>query len=322
MVRPTGRDPNIGTGGSGIPIFEQPTPEVLIPQPTPTPWVFPTIPSIPPWLNPFPPATGQTTGAGQVSETPSPTGGTYTSDQVDECKNCSNMDLALGRCNCALKGEPIIVDPDDPEIQIPNAPAPGINCQAGFTKVLDNTTGVWRCMPQAIIDEKLGDESCTTCDSAICKECDAWDVECERLRKANGTCPPASPQNPECDLGCWLTGGGCECEKKPCTGECPACKYGTGECSDKCSKCDAWDIPCEIGCLTGPGNGEECGMFDFGCKVGKWWEEYGTIVMIVGGVIVLGILLWLLRPLFGVAKNITSDKTTLHGPYRWRRDFG
>jgi len=283
MVRPTGRDPNIGTGGGGIPIFEQPTPEVLIPQPTPTTWEIPSIPS---WLNPFPPATGETTGAGQVSETPSPTGGTYTSDQVDECKNCSNMDLALGLCKCAIKGEPIIVDPDDPEIQIPNAPTTGISCPAGYTRVLDNTTGAWRCMPQAIIDEKLGDESCTTCDSAICKECDAWDVECERLRKANGTCTPASPQNPECDIGCWLTGGGCECEKK--------------------------EDECDLGCwITGRGcecngNGEECGMFDFGCKIGKWWEEYGTIVMIIGGVIVLGILLWLLRPLFGIAKNITD----------------
>ena len=190
MVRPTGRDPNIGTGGSGIPIFEQPTPEVLIPQPTPTPWVFPTIPSIPPWLNPFPPATGQTTGAGQVSETPSPTGGTYTSDQVDECKNCSNMDLALGLCNCALKGEPITVDPDDPDIQIPNAPTTGINCQAGFTRVLDKTTGVWSCMPDTV-------GTCTTCDSAICKECDAWDLQCEDCHKKNGTCttPPEEKTN-------------------------------------------------------------------------------------------------------------------------------
>ena len=254
MPRVNPRDPSVGTGGSGVPIFEQPTPEVLIPQPTPTTWEIPTLPD---WLKPSLPS--QPTGAGQVSETPSPTGGTYTSDQVDECKNCSNLDLALGLCNCALKGEPITVDPDDPDIQIPNAPTTGINCQAGYTRVLDNTTGVWSCMPDTV-------GTCTTCDSAICKECDAWDVPCERLHKANGTCTPASPQNPECDIGCWLTGRGCECN----------------------------------------GNGEECGMFDFGCKIGKWWEEYGTIVMIVGGVIVLGILLWLLRPLFGIAKNITE----------------
>ena len=296
MTRVNPRDPSIGTGGGGIPIFEQPTPEVLIPQPTPTTWEIPTLPD---WLKPSLPS--QPTGAGQVSETPSPTGGTYTSDQVDECKNCSNLDLALGLCNCALKGEPITVDPDDPDIQIPNAPTTGINCQAGYTRVLDNTTGVWSCMPDTV-------GTCTTCDSAICKECDAWDVPCERLHKANGTCTPASPQNPECDIGCWLTGGGCECEKeKGC--ECEACKNGTGECSDKKPCCNAWDVLCETGitgCSCSDCGEDECGMFDFGCKIGKWWEEYGTIVMIVGGVIVLGILLWLLRPLFGIAKNITE----------------
>ena len=266
MPRPNPRDPSGGTGGSGVPIFEQPTPEVLIPQPTPTPWEIPTLPD---WLNPFPQP--QPNGAGQPN--PTPDGGTYTSDQVDECKNCSNLDLALGLCNCALKGEPITVDPDDPDIQIPNAPTTGINCQAGYTRVLDNTTGVWSCMPDTV-------GTCTTCDSAICKECDAWDVPCERLHKANGTCTPASPQNPECDIGCWLTGGGCECEKK--------------------------EDECDLGCwITGRGcecngNGDDCGMFDIGCKVGKWWKEYGTIVMIVGGVIVLGILLWLLRPLFSM----------------------
>ena len=296
MPRVNPRDPSIGTGGSGVPIFEQPTPEDLIPQPTPTTWEIPTLPD---WLKPSLPS--QPTGAGQVSETPSPTGGTYTSDQVDECKNCSNLDLALGLCNCALKGEPITVDPDDPDIQIPNAPTTGINCQAGYTRVLDNTTGVWSCMPDTV-------GTCTTCDSAICKECDAWDVPCERLHKANGTCTPASPQNPECDIGCWLTGGGCECEKeKGC--ECEACKNGTGECSDKKPCCNAWDVLCETGitgCSCSDCGEDECGMFDFGCKIGKWWEEYGTIVMIVGGVIVLGILLWLLRPLFGIAKNITE----------------
>ena len=55
----------------------------------------------------------------------------------------------------------------------------------------------------------------------------------------------------------------------------------------------------------GNGNGE-CGWWDVGCKVGKWWEQYGTVVMIIGGLIGLGILLWLLRPLFGVAKNVTG----------------
>jgi len=43
-----------------------------------------------------------------------------------------------------------------------------------------------------------------------------------------------------------------------------------------------------------PPNG--CEWYDIGCK----WEKYGTIIMIVGGLIGLGILLWLLRPLFEV----------------------
>ncbi len=47
---------------------------------------------------------------------------------------------------------------------------------------------------------------------------------------------------------------------------------------------------------NGGGNGNGCEWYDIGCK----WEKYGTIIMIVGGLIGLGILLWLLRPLFSV----------------------
>jgi hypothetical protein len=32
--------------------------------------------------------------------------------------------------------------------------------------------------------------------------------------------------------------------------DCPNCKNGIGECSDKCAKCNAWDIGCELGCTT------------------------------------------------------------------------
>ena len=32
--------------------------------------------------------------------------------------------------------------------------------------------------------------------------------------------------------------------------DCPNCKNGIGECSDKCAKCNAWDIGCEMGCAT------------------------------------------------------------------------
>ena len=51
------------------------------------------------------------------------------------------------------------------------------------------------------------------------------------------------------------------------------------------------------------GGGEEecdCGFWDVGCKWNCGWEKYGTVVMIIGGLIGIGILLWLLRPLFEV----------------------
>ena len=81
---------------------------------------------------------------------------------------------------------------------------------------------------------------------------------------------------------------GCECE---------ACKNGTGQCSDKRAECDAWDVGCELGggftdIITDP--------------VSSWWDKFGIWVYVILGVIGLGILLWLLRPLFGVAKNVTG----------------
>ena len=81
---------------------------------------------------------------------------------------------------------------------------------------------------------------------------------------------------------------GCECE---------ACKTGKGQCSDKRAECDSWDLGCELGggftdIITDP--------------VSSWWDKYGIWVYVILGVIGLGILLWLLRPLFGVAKNITG----------------
>jgi len=69
---------------------------------------------------------------------------------------------------------------------------------------------------------------------------------------------------------------GCECE---------ACKNGTGQCSDKVPKCDAWDLGCEV---TG-GNVEST----------FFW------VKIILAVIGIGVLLWLLKPLFNM---ITATK--------------
>ena len=95
------------------------------------------------------------------------------------------------------------------------------------------------------------------------------------------------------DLGD-LFGGG-DIDKHGC--ECEACKNGTGQCSDKRAECDAWDVGCELGggftdIITDP--------------VSSWWDKYGIWVYVILGVIGLGILLWLLRPLFGVAKNVTG----------------
>ena len=81
---------------------------------------------------------------------------------------------------------------------------------------------------------------------------------------------------------------GCECE---------ACKNGTGQCSERRAECNAWDVGCEVGgALTDV----------VANPVGNWWEKYGIWVYVILGVIGLGILLWLLRPLFGVAKNVTG----------------
>ena len=113
-------------------------------------------------------------------------------------------------------------------------------------------------------------KKCTKCDSDKCVECDAWDVPCELGHMFAGTCTP-----PPVDY----TKNGCECEN---------CKNGTGECSDKCGKCNAWDLGCEATCgFTPPPN---------------TWLWVKIILVLIG----IGILLWLLRPLFGIAKNITE----------------
>ena len=111
--------------------------------------------------------------------------------------------------------------------------------------------------------------------------------ECENCKKGIGEC---SDKNPKCnawDLGCELFGAidkhGCECE---------ACTKGTGQCSDKVPQCDAWDLLCE-----GTGGASE-GIVG-GTDIWLWVK----IILVLIGV---GILLWLLRPLFGIAKNITD----------------
>jgi len=113
-------------------------------------------------------------------------------------------------------------------------------------------------------------------------------------------------------------------EKHGC--ECEACKNGTGECSDKKACCDAWDIGCELfgcpkpklceceNCKKGIGECSDkvpaCNAWDIGCEItgGKPIIDEGTwfwlkIVLVLIGI---GVLLWLLRPLFGIGKNITG----------------
>ena len=105
---------------------------------------------------------------------------------------------------------------------------------------------------------------CTTCDSDKCQECNAWDLGCELTHMANGTCTPP-PEN--------LAVNGCECE---------ACKNGTGKCSDKCGKCNEWDLGCEATCSLTPDP--------------NMWLWVKIILAVIG----LGVLLYLLKPLFNM----------------------
>jgi len=125
--------------------------------------------------------------------------------------------------------------------------------------------------------------TCTTCDSDKCQECNAWDVVCEAGHMFAGTCtPPEKPPNGngECDIGCWITGRGCDCgckDMKPCT----TCD------SDVCQECNAWDLQCE-----------DCHKKNGTCtpppepKTTLFWVKIGLVIF------ALGVFLWLLRPLF------------------------
>jgi len=116
---------------------------------------------------------------------------------------------------------------------------------------------------------------------------------------------------------CWITqaigGEVCECPDwftgkvtDPTAGgrgcECEACKNGTGQCDASAPECDAWDL----GCIAGTH------VTDVVTKpAGDWWGKYGNYVYLILGVIGLGILLWLLRPLFGFAKSVTEAKSAV-----------
>ena len=180
------------------------------------------------------------------------------------------------RCRTTRYGE-TVCDPLNPTLPTPPTPPPtppptGCSCEP--------------CPPERIA---LG-----TCPPKC--------VDCEKPPEKCPTCPPDTI--PKGVWGSILDP--CRCEPPtptppPKSCECEACKNGTGECSDKRPCCNAWDLLCEAGgeCSKTPPP-EECGFFDLECKTGKWWDEYGIYVMVIGGLIGLGILLWLLRPLFSV----------------------
>ena len=105
------------------------------------------------------------------------------------------------------------------------------------------------------------------------KDCGWFGEKCSDEETENG-----------CDIGCVLTGRGCDCgcnDLKPCT-KCD---------SDVCEECDAWDIQCEdcmkkAGTCTTPPEP----------KTTLFWAK--IIAVVIG----IGVFLWLLRPLFGRGK--------------------
>jgi len=185
MPRVNPRDPSVGTGGSGVPIFDQPIPDVLTPQPTPTTWEIPTLPD---WLKPSLPS--QPTGAGQPNQTPD--GGTYTSDQAEEkCVDDPLCKLGIGApCKCKDWFEGTILDTtptngngaeekcvDDPLCKLGiGAPC---KCKDWFEGTILDTT----------------------------PEIDEHGCECEACKNGTGQCSDKVPQCNAWDLGCEATGG-------------------------------------------------------------------------------------------------------------------
>ena len=271
MPRPNPKDPSKGTGGSGSPGFVPPV--IINPKPQPPTTGGDWFPKIPTWLNPIPPAHAEPTPPRIGTIAPAPQvcveedpmcgfreflegkpAGTYCKCAnwfgwdgngngkergCTECESCPPEKLAIGTCDCGVHCGVIPPGPTGPNgPNGPNGPKECPTCSQGYVSigVHGSILDPCRCVKE---EENPCTTPCKECDSAVCKECDAWDVPCERCRQKNGTC-------------------------------------------------------------TTPADDCGCEFLDFGCKMGCWWEKYGTIVMIIGGLIGLGILLWLLRPLFSV----------------------
>tara|TARA_R110002051_G_C8613163_1_gene482186 strand:+ start:26 stop:706 length:681 start_codon:yes stop_codon:yes gene_type:complete len=109
------------------------------------------------------------------------------------------------------------------------------------------------------------------------KDCGWFGEKCWDEETENGT------EN-GCDIGCVLTGRGCDCgcnSLKPCT-KCD---------SDVCEECDGWDLQCEdcmkkAGTCTPPPEQ----------KTALFWAK--IIAVVIG----IGVFLYLLRPLFSRGK--------------------
>jgi len=201
-----------------------------------------------------------------------------------------------------------IDDPTTPEIERVYTPSPyKTQAQKDFSSFTQQTwsnifgKNVFTDLAKSVQIPEPASPTNGTSDK--CQECNAWDVGCELSHMLAGTCtPPETP--PPCDLGCLLTARGCDCgckDVKPCT----TCD------STVCAECNAWDLQCEdcrtkAGTCTPPETPCGCLPFDIGCELGCWWDKNKNYVYIIGGIIGLGILLWLLRPLFGIAKNVTG----------------
>jgi len=140
----------------------------------------------------------------------------------------------------------------------------------------------------------------TKCECEACKNgtgdcsnkkpcCNAWDVLCE----VGGECSKPKPPDEECDLGCLVTGRGCDCgckDMKPCT----TCD------SDICKECDAWDIQCE-----------DCRKKDGTCTPPPETKTMLFWAKIIAVVIGIGVFLWLLRPLFSRGSKPTGGFTII-----------
>jgi len=185
-----------------------------------------------------------------------------------ECESCDPMKIALGTCDCGIHC----------------TERKKTKCYLVYGKELQLT-------PDAVNYYKNANVSITPCD--------------QKPPKACPTCPPNTIAKGS--YGSILDPCRCEPPQPPKSCECEACKNETGECSDKRACCNAWDLLCEAGgeCSKPkppqpPEDDCGCTFLDFGCKMGCWWKKYGTIVYVIGGLIGLGILLYLLRPLFSV----------------------